>query len=148
LHSTILVRDILSALSDRHLKIDQSRARSRPDRDDAAIAKAIVVMALVSIFMLSPRGRAKRNWRVLRRMAAEILRTFPGKLALKELLATAEIVSSRAVGGATLYQIRHAGTERMIVTLPEGGALLVGTVVPAPPERRNRRNPSVKASAT
>jgi hypothetical protein len=81
-------------------------------------------------------------------MKSHLMSEVLDRTALKELLATAEIVSSRAVGGATLYQIRHAGTERMIVTLPEGGALLVGTVVPAPPERRNRRNPSVKASAT
>ena len=58
--------------------------------------------------------------------------------ALKEMLAQAELLSSRAAQGATVYQIKHLGQERVLITLPEGGAIAVGIAVATPPERRGK----------
>lgn len=64
--------------------------------------------------------------------------------ALTELLAAAEIVSSQAIEGATVYRIRQSAEEHIVVTLPEGGAVVVKAALPAPPERRG----PLKHSAT
>ncbi len=58
-------------------------------------------------------------------------------------LAQAQIVASRAVPGATLYTLRSAAREWLLVALPDGAGLAI-EIAKAPPKRR--RDEAAKAS--
>lgn len=58
----------------------------------------------------------------------------PGELAL--LLEQAQLDGSRAVGACTVYQLRVHGHETLAVSLPDGQALLIESIVKPPFNRR------------
>ena len=60
---------------------------------------------------------------------------------LSQLLATAELHQSAAIGTATLYHFEQYGRENIAVTLPDGQTLLITCSTDAP--RRRRRIDSV-----
>lgn len=72
-------------------------------------------------------------------MKAKLATRVLDRYALRELLATCEIIESHAAAGATVYRVRHHGHEDIVTTLPEGGALRVSIESPMPAERRLRR---------
>ena len=55
---------------------------------------------------------------------------------LAELLRSATLEQSRAVGPATLYQMQCQGRDILAISLPQGQALLVETGAPARTRRR------------
>ena len=59
-----------------------------------------------------------------------------GELAL--LLEQAQLDDSRAVGACTVYQLCVQGHETLAISLPDGQALLIESIVKPPVNRRQR----------
>ncbi len=74
-------------------------------------------------------------------MKSRLVTRMLDRSALQEMLASAEITESLATGGATTYRVRLEGIEHVVVTLPDGGALVICTAAGAAAERRGRRHP-------
>lgn len=57
-------------------------------------------------------------------------------------LAEADIAASRAVPGATLYELKAGGREWLLIALPDGAGLSVDLV--RPPPKRRRADPETR----
>jgi hypothetical protein len=59
-------------------------------------------------------------------------------------LAAGEVIASRAVPGATVYDLKNAARRWLVVALPNGGGL---SIAPASPPPRRRRVDAKKTVA-
>jgi len=55
---------------------------------------------------------------------------------LSQMLVSAELENSTAIGGATLYHFQHDGQEKMAVALADGQTLMIELQQPGAKRRR------------
>jgi hypothetical protein len=66
----------------------------------------------------------------------KLLVQIASRAELAQLLVLASLEESREVGGATVYQLKQDGHEKVAISMPDGGVLIVASAGSGRPRRR------------